>query len=59
MKHLQSLIPFYGIYYMLKGDNAGECLKIPFLYYFSAFIQVMSIVILLNIIVYVMYFKIY
>ena len=50
MKHLQSLIPFYGIYYLLKRDNAGECLKIPFLYLFSAFIQVMSIVILLKLI---------
>ena len=50
MKHLQSLIPFYGIYYILKGDNAEECLKIPFLYLFSAFIQAMSIVILLKLI---------
>lgn len=50
MKHLQSLIPFYGIYYMLKKDNAEECLKIPFLYLFSAFAQIMSIAILIKLI---------
>ena len=50
MKHLQSLIPFYGIYYMLKRDNASECLKIPFLYLFSAFAQIMSIAILIELI---------